>query len=95
MPPALTSAELKEIQRTDRSPTVRRLLWEVFRLRAIAIRADQLVRSIKADPASLDFHSADLIVKELRAALDELPLTSERRTQREELLYPNGKRNRR
>ena len=61
-------------------------------MRAIAMRADQLLRSVNADPASLDFNSADLIAKELRASLDELPLTSERRKQREELLYPGGKR---
>lgn len=91
LPPSLTSAELKEMQRMDRSPTVRRLLWEVFRLRAIALRANQLLRSIDADPASLDFNSADLIAKELRACLDELPIISERHQEREDLLYSGGK----
>ncbi len=92
IPPSLTSAELKEIQRTDRSPNVRRLLWEVFRLRAIAMRADQLIRSIIADPASLEFNSAEIVVKELRASLDELPLMRERGKEREELLFPGGKK---
>lgn len=95
MPPSLTGEELQRIwkwERTHQSKVLRRVLWEVRRLQAVALRADQLLRSINADPASLDFNSADLIVKELRASLDELPLTSERRKQREELLYPAGRR---
>lgn len=91
MPPSLTGEELQKIwkwERTHQSKVLRRVLWEVRRLQAVALRADQLLRSINANPASLDFNSADLIVRELRASLDEFPLIRERRKEREDVLYP-------
>jgi hypothetical protein len=46
-PPPLTRAQLREIQdRNRQSPDVMALLWEVHRLRAHIVRADQLQRSI-------------------------------------------------
>lgn len=45
--PALTRAQLKEIQdRNLTSADVRALLWEIARLRALVSRADQLQRSL-------------------------------------------------
>jgi hypothetical protein len=95
MPPSLTGEELQKIwqwERTHQSKVLRRALWEVRRLQAVALRADQLLRSLNADSASLDFNSAHIVVNELRRLLDQLPLISERRKEREELLYPNGKK---
>ena len=51
-PPPLTSEELRALQdweRTHRSPTERRLLWEVFRLRIVVKRATQ-VAELLGDP---------------------------------------------
>lgn len=56
IPPSRTGEELKNIEvweRTHQSKVVRRLLAEVWRLQAIALRADQVEKSIRADHASL------------------------------------------
>lgn len=98
MPPSLKSEELRAIQREERkqrSPTVRPLLWEVFRLRSIALRADQLLRSMNSDPASLSFNSLHLVVECLHADLDELPLIAEAEGRRDWLLNPPGTAKRR
>jgi hypothetical protein len=44
--PKLTRAELRAIDQRNTSPDVRTLLWEIKRLRAIVLRADQLVRTL-------------------------------------------------
>lgn len=44
-PLSLTTAELSELNRKIKSPTGRRILWEVSRLRRTALIADQLERS--------------------------------------------------
>jgi hypothetical protein len=46
MRPKLTRADLHEIGIRSNSPDVRTLLWEIKRLRAIVLRADQLVREL-------------------------------------------------
>lgn len=91
MPPPLTSEELRVIQREERkerSSTIRRLLWEVFRLRAIALRADQFERAMRADHASLDFNSAELVARSLREDLDELPFIAENAQRQERMSNP-------
>lgn len=46
-PPALTRAELHALARQSTPGSVeRRLLWEIKRLQAVALRADQLLRSL-------------------------------------------------
>ena len=93
MPPSLTREELRTIQkeeRKQRSPTVRRLLWEIFRLQAIALRADQFERAMRSDHASLDFNSSNLVADILRRGLDELPLIKEAHERQERLLNPPG-----
>lgn len=92
-PPSLTGEELDKIwkwERTHQSKVLRRVLWEVKRLQAIALRADQLERSVRADPASLDFNARHIVVDELRRALDELPLIREAAIERNYLLNPPG-----
>jgi hypothetical protein len=45
--PPLTKAQLQEIQERNRdSADARALLWEIARLRALLLRADQLQRSL-------------------------------------------------
>ena len=48
-PPPLTAAELQELNRTVKSATSRRLLWEIHRLRAILLRANELQIMIHND----------------------------------------------
>lgn len=61
--PPLTRAQLQEIQaRNPDNADVRALLWEIKRLRAIVVRADQLQRSISGDLAG----GAGIILTALR-----------------------------
>jgi len=89
LPPSLTSEELREIQKAERkqrSSTIRRLLWEVFRLRVVARRADQLMRSLTANQASLEFNSQYIVVDCLREELEELPFLKEDEARRDRLV---------
>lgn len=84
-PPSLTSRELKDIQqweRRHRVPVVRRLLWEVFRLRAVALTAHQY-EGMTRDQA---FQTAKMIGEILRRDLDKLAIIQERKQQTMELL---------
>ncbi len=45
--PPLTRAELRELWERNPLPAVRRLLWEVYRLRAVALRAADLIRTLR------------------------------------------------
>lgn len=94
MPPSLTSEELRAIQvweRTHRSPVVRRLLWEVFRLRVIALCADQFEAMASDVPGVRHGQVIGGIAEILRQALDELPLIKEKREREDRLLYGHGK----
>lgn len=78
MPPALTSEEVRSIQeweRTHRSPEVRRLLGEIFRLRIVARSAAQVAEH------SGHNHLAplDILLNRLRRELAELPFLNEER----------------
>jgi hypothetical protein len=44
--PPLTKEQLHAIGQRNKSPEVRELRWEIHRLRAIVLRADQLQRSL-------------------------------------------------
>ena len=68
-----TSAELREINRKMQSPTGRRILWEIYRLRKITLLADCLESSLSADPTFIEVASQEITARELRQALDELP----------------------
>src|SRR5262245_38253738 len=67
-----TRAELRELARKLKSPTGRRLLWEVSRLRAIVRQADRLERCVSAGPASADAQAVEIAAEELRKMLDGL-----------------------
>jgi hypothetical protein len=94
MPPSLTSEELQAIQaweRTHRSPVVRRLLWEVFRLRAIASLADQFEAMAREIPSVTDGQTIGIIADALRRDLEQLPLIQEKRERDDRILYGHGK----
>ena len=78
-PPPLTKQELQELNRTVKSETGRRLLWEIHRIRAILLRANELEILVRDDR----FLSRDLeIIKmanALRADLDKEPVIEEER----------------
>jgi len=94
-PPSLTAEELRRIQeweRTHQSPVIRRLLWEVARLRGVALRANQFEEVMRSGGHITHFNSNHLIGDALRKELDELPAIKEQRKWQEELLYPGGKK---
>jgi len=94
MPPPLTSEELQAIQdweRTHPSPAVRRLLWEVFRLRTIALRADQFEALAREIPGVRDGQTIGIIADALRRDLEQLPLIQEERSRGDRILYGHGK----
>jgi hypothetical protein len=69
---------------------VRALLWEIHRLRAIALRADQLLRSLSGPVGSLGF-----LADALRRELENEPAVLEQRAQTEALLAKTTKQGRR
>ncbi len=78
MPPSLTTRELREIQRGCRanpSPVVVRLLWEVSRLRTVAMHADHFEQLTRGGREV----TAQVVGDFLRERLDELPVVQERR----------------
>jgi hypothetical protein len=44
--PKLTRTDLRKLWLSNPTPEVQTLLWEIKRLRAIVLRADQLVRTL-------------------------------------------------
>jgi hypothetical protein len=72
MRPKLTKSDLHEIGQRSNSPDVRALLWEIHRLRGIALRADQLVRELG------DLGGAKgMMVESLRGELEGEPCVAE------------------
>jgi hypothetical protein len=71
--PKLTRQQLRIIQdRNPDSPEIRALLWEIARLRALIVRADQLQRSVgtlAGGPA--------IVLEALREELEEEPCLAE------------------
>ena len=49
----LSAVQLREIRERSDSPDVRLLLWEIRRLRALVIRANQLVRCLDSGAGAL------------------------------------------
>lgn len=74
--PSLTKAQLREIGQRRDARDIPALLWEIARLRAVALRADQLL-------ASSD--SSGLIQRQLREELDECDCVQEQQAMRREL----------
>lgn len=71
--PSLTREQLHDIGKRRDAQDVPRLLWEIARLRAVALRADQLIRS--AD-------TSGSVAAALRAELDELACIEEAKAER-------------
>jgi hypothetical protein len=85
-PPPLTSGELQELNRTMKSPTGRRLLWEIYRLRAIVLRADQLEAMVRDDRRVTSDSSLRLVMDILRQNLDCEPVVREESDRQDRLL---------
>jgi hypothetical protein len=78
MPPSLTTRELRDIQRACRanpSPVVIRLLWEVSRLRTVAMHADHFEQITRG----CNDVTAGVVGDFLRERLNELAVVRERR----------------
>lgn len=78
--PPLTTAELRDIQARQDPADIHRLLWEIRRLRIIALRADQLV-GLTASASG----TAGIIRDSLKLELDAEPCVVEDRAQRAEM----------
>lgn len=74
MRPKLTKADLHDIRVRSDSPDVRTLLWEIHRLRGIALRADQLLKALGPGGGAQGM-MADSLREELRdePCIDEFP----------------------
>ena len=79
----LTGEQLRVIYETNPTPAVRRLLWEIHRLRAAVLRADDFVRTLaryqgesRLDPGSR------LALTSLREALADEPVVEEEAARR-------------
>ena len=74
----LTRDQLRAIYEANPVPAVRRLLWEIHRLRAVVLRASDFARSIdrfKGD-SKLD-QGSKMALTNLREALREEPVVKE------------------
>jgi hypothetical protein len=68
-PPALTTEELAEISSSARDPLVRRLVWDVYRLRGLAVQAQQLLWTL--ENSGRYSPTVDLVMDSLRKRLGE------------------------
>lgn len=81
--PPLTRQQLIEIRdRNKGNKDVSALLWEIKRLHAIVLRADQLQRSLR------NVGDATIILSTLREELEGDPIIAEDAARRKELLNP-------
>lgn len=72
MRPKLTKPDLHAIGQRSNSPDVRALLWEIHRLRGIALRADQLAKALGAMGGA-----QGMMLDSLRAELEGEPCVAE------------------
>jgi hypothetical protein len=70
--PPLTKEQLRAIWEKNKSPEVRELLWEIHRLRAVVLRADQLQRSLGNVGGG-----TGIILQALRSTLQDEPCVKE------------------
>ena len=72
----LSSEQLRAIYETNPTPAVKRLLWEIHRLRAAVLRANDLLRAL--DHYQTKVHpQAELAVVGLREAVKDEPVVKE------------------
>ena len=80
--PPLTAAKLAEVYDRNPSPEVLDLLWEIHRLRATILRADQIRRVLRHCPAGVPNVLWEAFQHELDAepCLSDPPTPRQRRT---------------
>lgn len=76
-----TSGELRDLAHKIHSPTERRLLWEISRLRQIVRQADRLERCTNAGTDSIDAVATGIASEELRKMLATLVIGKASRIQ--------------
>ena len=90
MPPKyqpLTRDQLRAIYEASPTPAVRRLLWEIHRLRGTILAADQLnQRLIETGAAARVDTTTQLLIGSLQERLRDEPVVREREVQRAETL---------
>ena len=83
----MTAPELQELNQTVKSSIGRRLLWEVHRLRAILLRADQLEILVRDEYRWRDVPEINKALDALPKDLDREPVIQEDRERRDMLLH--------
>jgi hypothetical protein len=84
---SLTSDQLRAIYEASPTPAVRRLLWEIHRLRATILAADQLnQRLVETGAAARMDTTTQLLVGALQERLKDEPVVREREVLRAETL---------
>lgn len=86
----LTFEELRAIGKYCRTPAVRALLWEIYRLQGLLERVEQLQSMMGDDGRHMDTMFSQ-VLSMLRQALDREPCIQHLRRERKEFLYPDGK----
>jgi hypothetical protein len=83
----LTSDQLRAIYEASPTPAVRRLLWEIHRLRATILIADQLhQRLTETGAAARTDTTTQLLIGSLQERLKDEPVVRERHISRAETL---------
>ena len=99
MPPKyqpLTRDQLRAIYEASPTPAVRRLLWEIHRLRATILSADQLYqRLIETGTAARTDTTTQLLIGSLQERLKDEPVVREREVLKAETLHLMDGRKRR
>ena len=83
----MSTEELRDLAKTMRqAPLVSRLLWEIHRLRKIAVQAEGLRRLLKAGPKGLYGIDVTTALERLSQMLDKEPAAIEEAQRHAELL---------
>jgi hypothetical protein len=90
LPPMLTTAELRFIQSNAPTPAVKRLLWDIFALRAAVRQAKQVSEHL--GDAKRFGAPLDVLLSSLREELKDFPFLEEDRLERNEILYGHGEK---
>ena len=76
--PPLTREQLKDIWQRTREPAVRMLLWEIHRLRALVLRANDFLRQAKYHGLYRHMDTTtQTLFKGLQDALKQKPVVAE------------------
>ncbi len=92
--PPLRTEELRALTQSNPTRDLRRLLWEIHRLRALVLHADQVQAMIGNNAVHMGGVSFQAVLDDFRARLDAEPAVQENRKLAREVLNPDYLRSR-